>query len=104
MFDPILVPLDGSPLAECVLPHVITIGQAFDAKIMLFQVLDKNRADVASTQFIDLLNWQISKTESKLYLERIGGRLQKSNLRTNVMVSSLHVQFEPVIHKSGLIA
>ncbi|HUH97296.1 MAG TPA: universal stress protein [Anaerolineales bacterium] len=85
MFDPILVPLDGSQLAECVLPHVVAMGQAFNAKIMLLHVLDKNQAG-DSPQLFDLLNWQINKTEAKLYLERIGGRLQKSGLRTEAMV------------------
>ena len=84
MFDPILVPLDGSLLAECVLPHVIAISQAFNAKIMLLHVLDKNRAGT-SPQVFDLLNWQINKTEAKLYLERIGDRLQKSGLQTKLL-------------------
>ena len=85
MFDSILVPLDGSLLSECVLPHVVAIGQAVNAKIMLLHVLDKNQDD-ASPQLFDLLNWQINKTEAKLYLERICERLQKSGLQTEVMV------------------
>jgi nucleotide-binding universal stress UspA family protein len=86
MFDSILVPLDGSLLAECVLPHVIVTGRVFDAKIMLLQVLDKSRAD-ASTQFVDLLNWQINKTKAKLYLERVRDQLQGLGLQagTNVL-------------------
>jgi nucleotide-binding universal stress UspA family protein len=85
MFDPILVPLDGSLLAECVLPQVIAIGQAFNAKIVLLHVQDKPPADT-SAQLIDLLNWQINKTEAKLYLERIGERPEKSGLQTKVIV------------------
>lgn len=85
MFDAILVPLDGSQLAECVLPHVIITGQVFDAKIMLLQVLDKNRAD-ASTQFVDLLNWQINKTKAKLYLEKVRDQLQNSGLQAGANV------------------
>ena len=85
MFDPILVPLDGSMLAECVLPHVVATGQALKAKIMLLHVLDKNRADVSAESF-DLLNWQINKTEAKLYLDRISDRLQKSGLQTNATI------------------
>lgn len=85
MFDPILVPLDGSLLAECVLSHVVAIGQAFNAKIMLLHVLDKNR-EGASAQLFDILNWQINKTEANLYLGRIGDRLQKSGLQTEAIV------------------
>ena len=85
MFDPILVPLDGSMLAECVLPQAVAISQAFKAKIILLHVLDKNRAG-ASTQLFDILNWQINKTEARLYLKKIGDRLQKSGLQTEAIV------------------
>jgi nucleotide-binding universal stress UspA family protein len=85
MFDPILVPLDGSPLAESALPQAAAISQAFDAKIMLLHVLDKNRVG-SSTQVFDLFNWQIKKTEAKLYLERMSDRLQKSSLQTEAIV------------------
>jgi nucleotide-binding universal stress UspA family protein len=76
MFDQILVPLDGSLLAECVLPHVVAIAQAFDAKVILLRVLEKNKAN-GTAQMFDLLNWQLKKTAAKLYLEKISGRLQK---------------------------
>lgn len=85
MLDPILVPLDGSPLAECVLPQVVALGQAFNAKIMLLNVQDKNPAD-ASAQIFDLLNWQINNTKARLYLEGIGDRLEKSGLPTKAIV------------------
>ena len=51
MLDPILVPLDGSPFAECVLPQVIAMGQAFNAKIMLLHVRIRTPSD-ASAQFL----------------------------------------------------
>jgi nucleotide-binding universal stress UspA family protein len=85
MFSPILVPLDGSPHTECVLPHVIAMGQVFDSEIILLQVLDKNQANV-STQFIDLLDWQINKTEAMLYLKRIDNQLQNSALQTKINI------------------
>src|SRR3954469_7442421 len=85
MFDSILVPLDGSLLAECVLPYAAAMARAFNAKIMLLRVLDKNQAH-ESTQLFDLLNWQITKTEAKLYLEKVSARLQKSGLQTEEIV------------------
>jgi nucleotide-binding universal stress UspA family protein len=85
MLDAILVPLDGSLLAECVLPQVIAIGQAFNAKIVLLHILEKNPAG-DSAQLFDLLNWQINKTEAKMYLERIADRLEKSGLQTETIV------------------
>jgi nucleotide-binding universal stress UspA family protein len=85
MFDTIVVPLDGSLLAECVLPHVITITRAFKAKAILLRVLEKNHAN-GSTPIFDLLTWQIKKTEAKLYLEKISARLLKSQVQIEATV------------------
>ena len=102
MFDSILVPLDGSQLAECILPHAIALGQAFNAKITLLHILDKNQGS-ASPQLFDLLNWQINKTEAKLYLERIGDQLQKSGLQADVIIEEgLVAEFDHrICSKSG---
>ena len=85
MFDPILVPLDGSLLAECVLPHASAIARAFNSRVMLLRALDRNQA-AEKAQLFDLLNWQINKTGAKLYLEKTSARLQKSGLRVEVTV------------------
>ena len=85
MFDPILVPLDGSLLAECVLSHAVTIARAFNSKVVLLRVLDKDQQRV-SAQLFDLLNWQIYKSEAVQYLDKIGARLEKSGLRSEAYV------------------
>lgn len=85
MFDPILVPLDGSLLAECVLPHAVAIARAFDSRITLLRVLDKRQA-TQSPQLFDLLNWQIAKTDAKLYLEKISARLQEYGVQAREVV------------------
>jgi nucleotide-binding universal stress UspA family protein len=85
MFDPVLVPLDGSLLAECVLPHVVAIARAFDSSVILLRVLDKNQAS-EKAQLFDLLNWQINKTGAKVYLEKISARLKKSGLQVETAV------------------
>ena len=85
MFDTILVPLDGSQLADCVLPHVVAIARPFDSAITLLRMLEKNHAG-ASAQLFDLLNWQINKTRSALYLDKIQARLESSNIRVQTEV------------------
>jgi nucleotide-binding universal stress UspA family protein len=40
MFDRILLPLDRSALAECVLPHVIAIARVFESQVTLLHVID----------------------------------------------------------------
>jgi len=85
MFNPILVPLDGSQLAECVLPHSIAIASSFDAEITLLRVLEKNQAGTPA-QIFDLLNWQINKTKATLYLEKTRIRLEEARIRAQAMV------------------
>jgi len=85
MFDPILVPLDGSQLAECVLPHAAAFARSFDAEITLLRILEKNQTGV-SAQLFDLLNWQIQKTKATLYLEEIKARFIESNIQARAIV------------------
>ena len=40
MYKRILVPLDGSPMGDRVLPYVRTLGKKLDAKVELFRVFD----------------------------------------------------------------
>ena len=80
MFDHILVPLDGSPLAECVLPHVVAVARAFDSRITLLQVLERVRAP-GPTRFVDPLGWYINEAESRAYLGAWTARLQEAGLR-----------------------
>ncbi len=85
MFDPILVPLDGSLLAECVLSHTVAIAQAYEAKAIILTVLDKDQQHV-SAQLFDLLNWQIHKAEVAQYLGKIDARLGKLGLHSETIV------------------
>ncbi len=85
MFDSILVPLDGSQLAECVFPHAITIARSLNAEITLLRMLEKNQS-IISAQLFDLLNWQINKTKATLYLEQIKTRWQKLDLRVKTTI------------------
>jgi nucleotide-binding universal stress UspA family protein len=85
MFDRILVPLDGSQLAESVLPHTVAIARSFDAEITLLRMLEKNQAG-SSTQLFDLLNWQINKTRAGLYLEKTKALFQEARIRARMIV------------------
>ena len=85
MIDPILVPLDGSQLAECVLPHAAAFARTFNAKINLLRILEKNQTSVPA-QLFDLVNWQIQKTKATLYLEETKARLLESNIQARAIV------------------
>jgi len=75
----ILVPLDGSTLAECVLPHVMAIAPVTNAHITLSHVMEHAHHE-GQTPAVDPVDWHLQKRESEMYLERIANRLQKSGL------------------------
>ena len=75
MINHILVPLDGSSLAECVLPHVIAIAPATNARVTLIHVLEhaENRN---GNPPIDPMGWHMRKQELQSYLEQTVERLK----------------------------
>ena len=67
MFDNILVPLDRSVLAECVLPHAVAVARAFQSRVTLLNVLERGtRLDY--TYGVDPLAWRVRKAETETYL------------------------------------
>lgn len=79
MINHILVPLDGSTLAECVLPHVMAIAPVTNAHVTLIHILEHPNNRNGSPP-IDPVGWHMQKHESQLYLEQTAERLQKSGL------------------------
>jgi nucleotide-binding universal stress UspA family protein len=75
MFDHLLVPLDGSPLAECVLPHAIAIAQAFGSRISLLRVLEECRT--GESLLVDPLDWQMWKAEGDAYLGELADGIKE---------------------------
>jgi len=79
MFDNILVPLDRSVLAECVLPHAVAMARAFQSQVTLLTVLERGtRLDC--TYGVDPLEWRIRKLEAESYLRGLTDRLQETGL------------------------
>jgi len=84
----ILVPLDGSPLAECVLPHVLAVAQATESRITLLHVLERPRG--TGELPADPLHWHIKKNSAKVYLDQITSRLNETGLDiTNVILEGI---------------
>jgi nucleotide-binding universal stress UspA family protein len=82
MFGHILIPLDGSPLAECVLPHVVAVARAFEAQVTVLQVLERPPV-VGPTRSVDPLGWTMVKSEAEAYLNGVVLRLQEVDLRVD---------------------
>jgi nucleotide-binding universal stress UspA family protein len=67
MINHILVPLDGAALAECVLPHVLAIASAFEARITLLHVLECSHIG-GGKDAIDSADWHLKKCEAQVIL------------------------------------
>lgn len=78
MIDHILVPLDGSTLAECVLPHVAAIAPVTHARITLLHVLQQSHN--GSPPAVDPVEWHLQKQNAEKYLESIVARLSDDGI------------------------
>jgi len=79
MWDHLLVPLDGSPLAETVLPHAVALAQAFGSRLTLLRAVAGPR-DESASRTVDPLTWQMRKAEARAYLEQVLGRVQEAGV------------------------
>lgn len=84
MLRNVLLPLDGSPLAECVLPHAVAIAAPFGARVTLLRVLEGGR--VGDELVVDPLDWQIWRAEGQAYLSEVAVRLQEVGLETETVL------------------
>lgn len=78
MFKQILVPLEGSALAECTLPHAKAIAQAVGAQLLLLHVVEQIEGDRAPQ--VDPLDWYLQKAEAQSYISQLSRQWQQSDL------------------------
>ena len=79
MINHILVPLDGSTLAECVLPHVAAIAPVTNARITLLHVL-QSITNGRSAPAIDPVEWHLQKQNAEKYMEGIVNQLHEAGI------------------------
>ncbi|RPJ28421.1 MAG: universal stress protein [Chloroflexi bacterium] len=79
LINHILVPLDGSRLAECVLPHVIAIAPVINARVTLVHVMQPLQ-DGRGSSAVDPVEWHLNKQNSEKYLEQVVSRLNESGV------------------------
>lgn len=89
MYKRILVPLDGSPRAEAILPHAEELALRLDAELVLLRVFEPDFSLVDSyghpPEFYDALleNWQ---NEITSYLAKIRDDLIRKGLQVSVLI------------------
>jgi len=74
MFRNILVPLDGSPMADRILPHVAAVAQTNSPPeaITLIRVLETDGVESAA---VDSLAWHFAKAEAQAHLDEAAKQL-----------------------------
>jgi len=82
MFTRILVPLDGSWLAEAAIPHAELFAKIFGASIHLLRVLEPISYH-ENPAAVDPLRWQLHKAEADAYMQGIANRVRE-NLGENI--------------------
>jgi nucleotide-binding universal stress UspA family protein len=85
MIQHILAPLDGSNLAECILPHTQAVASAFSARVTLLHVLEFPHVK-GNEQAIDPLDWHLKKREAEAYLDHVAARLRENNLQVEEVI------------------
>ena len=76
----ILVPLDGSTLAEQALPHAIALAESFSAELILFRALNPIASTLNLPPGAVKRSEEITKELTCEYLDQVAGRIHKSNV------------------------
>ena len=92
MFENILAPLDGSPMADRILPHVAAIAQIGDSPtagaappsaITLLRVLE---TDAVESTAVDSLAWHFAKAEAQAHLDEAVTQLAQLGLTSSAVL------------------
>jgi nucleotide-binding universal stress UspA family protein len=90
MFNRILVPLDGSTLAERAIPHAVQFARIFRSEILLLQVLEPTSYH-ENPKAVDPLSWQIRKAEADVYMQGISARI-RLDLGENTLENGIEIK------------
>ncbi|MDZ4245686.1 MAG: universal stress protein [Dehalococcoidia bacterium] len=94
MFEKVLVCLDGSRLAEQILPYAVEEALHFKSKVILLKVMTVPRSVTVSSaaglpvQTGDIIEEEINREqrEANQYLESVGKQLKEKGLEVEIVV------------------
>jgi nucleotide-binding universal stress UspA family protein len=89
MYERVLVPLDGSELAEAVLPFAEQVAGPLDAEVLLLRVVEPLSpfAGLGTGGIVEPDSVFLRQLEAKRYLEAVAGRLQAKGLRARTTLA-----------------
>lgn len=87
MFRRVVVPLDGSPVAEGIMPFLMQIAGPLDLEIVLLRVLQPIPPEVIEgSRYVVLEDVEKRTAEAREYLAPIAERLAHNGVRVTVQV------------------
>ena len=88
MYKRILIPLDGSPSSEEVFKHVVPLTQAFDAEMILLQVLlePAEEFSIPTSPLSPPMGIRKLQTKTKAYLKKVCAKLEKEGTRVSYLI------------------
>lgn len=88
MYQRILVPLDGSKLAEMALPHAESLASAFGAKLLLLSVVQPHMVVGRTPADLKLFQEQLDTLgeDTAAYLKGLKGSFAKKNINAETAV------------------
>jgi nucleotide-binding universal stress UspA family protein len=88
IYKKILVPLDGSKLAEVALPHAESLAKQYDAELVLLTVATPPIITGHGHEAMVLLEKQTDKLmqDAELYLKGLKGQFTVSGIKTIILV------------------
>lgn len=95
MYKRILLPLDGSVLAEQALPHAIVQAERCQAELVLLKVLEPLQIHGLVRPSIDWVKKQTT-TLAHEYLERVAAKVKEDGIPVQVVVIEGHTPVEIV--------
>jgi len=85
MLEHILLPLDGSSLAERVLPHALALSETFNSKLTLLRVVYREK-EANQHGMVNPMDWQMRKSEAESYLKSVQNQLQEVDVESEIQI------------------
>lgn len=94
MYEKILVPLDGSRLAETALPHAESLARAYGATLILMTVVTPPAVTGHESSSMEMFqeNMAALYTDAERYLAGVKGELREKKIRAET-----HIGMGPVV-------
>jgi nucleotide-binding universal stress UspA family protein len=88
VYERVLVPLDGSALAEAILPFAERVAGPLDAEVILVRVVEpiSPAEAMASAGVVTPDTYLVREMEARRYLQDLAGRLSEKGLRVKTRV------------------